>query len=414
MSNNNEKLICTLLYNHQAWDNFGNRIFCCVANYSKFEESQSDIFSNDFQIGQGPDDFSTRLVEARNEFNSGYFPNECLSCQRKEEIGQTSFRQDNLKEFEETTNKILSGENFDKIEYMDIKLGNICNLKCRMCNPYASSLLKNEFEQIYPGSLRQSESSEFDWYKKNNFFQELSANSKDLKLLHFTGGEPFLNREMWDYIDRLIEMDLAKKIILRFNTNFTTFSENIFSKLKHFKEVRLYLSIDATDKEFEYIRYPGKWETIVCNLNELNRLAKDYSNLTVILNPVIQILNVTAIKSLALFLSQFESINHFIDLNFVNSPKAFCISSLPQKIKNEIKLLLLSEIKDILTLVDNPKELSEQLREVISLLDIENNPRDIKEFVRINQIFDQNRDQTLKDILPDHWIKHILDEVTKA
>ncbi|TNF25752.1 MAG: radical SAM protein [Deltaproteobacteria bacterium] len=414
MSNNNEKLICTLLYNHQAWDNFGNRVFCCLANYSKFDESQSDIFSNEFQIGQALENFNKRLVEARNEFNNGRFPTECSFCQRKEEIGQTSFRQDNLKEFEETTNRILSRENVDKIEYMDVKLGNICNLKCRMCNPYASSLLKNEFEQIYPGSLRQSENSEFDWYKKNNFFQELSANSKDLKLLHFTGGEPFLNKEMWDYIDALIEMDLAKKIILRFNTNFTIFSEDLFSKLKHFKEVRLYLSIDATEKEFEHIRFPGKWETIVSNFNELNRLAKDNSNVTVILNPAIQILNVTEIKSLALFLSQFENISHLIDLNFVNSPKAFSISSLPQKIKNEIKLLLLSESKDILKLVDNPKELSEQLREVISLLDIENNPRDIKEFLRINQIFDQNRDQTLNDILPAHWIKHILDEVTKA
>ena len=98
----------------------------------------------------------------------------------------------------------------------------------------------------------------------------------------------------------------------------------------------------------------------------------------------------------------------------VTQPDSFCISILPKKIKSELKVKILSELNQMLDGIDKSDVLLAQFKDVIRLLDQPANIGALREFLRTNQIFDQNRNQSLKDFLPDDWYTLILEEVSKA
>jgi len=413
MSNSKQKLTCPLLYNHVAYDNFGNQVFCCITGYSESMNSRYTMFDSKYQFSKPSESFELKRNKAREDFKNGKFPKECEYCRVAEEVTNSSFRLDNIYEFPETTEKALAGEEPSDIEYMDIKLGNTCNLKCRMCNPYASAALTKEYEEIYPGSSRHSENSDFDWYKNSDFFDSLYARSSKLKLLHFTGGEPFIIKEMWEYIDKLIADGLSSNITLRFNTNFTVFNEEIFDRLLKFKETRLILSLDGVGENFEYIRFPGKWKTVEDNLKLLNELSSKPNNIQSILSPAIQTLNVFDLKNIIHMLDKFENLTTALHLNKVTHPQAYSIANLPKRIKAELKMDILSNMTDIpKNIVDKPFAV-EQLKGLIGLLNEDGDPEELKEFLRINAIYDKSRNQNLKDILPEGWMEQIMDTISK-
>ena len=245
-----KKLVCPLLYNQIAINNEGQRVFCCISDYSSSYSGTKTIKDTDR-------DFEKRLKNAREIFRAGKFPKECAICQSYEKNGIRSFREISLQLFQETTESVLRDETPKNIEYIDIKLGNSCNLKCRMCNPLASHALLEEFKLIFPNQP-YSKTKPLDWYQQNSFFEQFAPYLSELKVLQFTGGEPFINQEMWGFIDHIIAIGEAEHIHLKFNTNFTVFNEKIFNKLKKFANVTLLLSLDGTENVFEYIRFPGK------------------------------------------------------------------------------------------------------------------------------------------------------------
>lgn len=397
-----QKLTCPLLYNHISINSFGQRVFCCISGYAPQENQE--IFTSQFKISDHQQPFDLRLKQARDTFKQGRFPLECKSCEHAESLGSESFRQTNIERFPETMQDILRGNEPQAIEYIDIKLGNHCNLKCRMCNPYCSDALKDEYESIYPGSMRHMKANSFTWYKDPQFFDGMKSHLPTLKTLLFTGGEPFLIREMWQFIDDIIEQGFSKTIHLVFNTNFTIFNEDIFNKLKQFKKVTLYLSIDAVDDVYEVIRYPGKWSTIEKNLEKLNLWLKTDDRFEVIFFPSIQALNIFQLDRIFELPKKYENIPNKLDFNIVTFPALYCVSNLPKKCKADMKLKIMSELDVMVADMAEPKRLIDNLKGLLKLLEEDSKEEEQQEFLRVNSIFDQKRKQDLKDMLPPGWI----------
>lgn len=401
-----KKLVCPLLYNHIALNNEGQRVFCCLSDYSSSYSGIKTIKDSD-------QDFQERLEKARQKFSQHQFPSECAICQSYEEKGIRSFREISSKLFEETTQTILHGGTPERIEYIDIKLGNTCNLKCRMCNPLASHALSEEFKEVYPDHPF-SNTKPMEWYKQEDFLKQFSPYLSDLKVLQFTGGEPFINQEMWNFIDDLIAAGEAEHIHLKFNTNFTVLNEDILEKLKSFQNVSLLLSLDGTEKVFEYIRFPAKWNQITSHLEILNKTLENNNTIDVILTPSIQILNIFQLDEIIGITKPYSYLTKLVELNMVTQPNSYCVSNLPQSIKSELKVKILSEMNQMLSGIEKSDVLLAQLKDIIRLLDQPTDIEALREFVRTNQFFDQKRNQNLKDLLPEGWAEIILEEVSKV
>ncbi len=366
MKGNPAKLTCPLLYNHLSFNNMGEQTFCAVSMYSNTVQEGEGIFSSNYEMKSNFTDFESQSKKAREAFKQGQFPKECHICHKYESLGLQSYREKMVSQFPELTKNILGESATPCIEFIEIKLGNDCNLKCRMCNPYSSKSLLKEYKEIFPKSQTHFEHFSFDYYKDPKFFKELLNNAPHLKTIHFSGGEPFIIKEMWNFIDHLIISKRAQDISLKFNTNFTIFTEEMLNKLNHFKHVNFIISLDGVGETFEYIRYPAKWTTIEKNLAFLK--SKAQAHFEVLFSPTIQVLNIHQLPRLMEYFKQDFEMNFDIDLNILSHPKPYSIGILPKPIKMEIKMMILSELKNMLNGLPFPEKSLEQIKGILNLL----------------------------------------------
>lgn len=170
-------------------------------------------------------------------------------------------------------------------------------------------------------------STENPWYaQKSAIVKEMLKHPRDLRELHFSGGEPFMHKTVEEMIDYLIDKEATKDILLKFNTNCTVVPDRMVEKLKRFEQIFLALSIDAYGKYWEYIRYPGKWKSMVHNIEKLKTLR----NAHIITVPVLQVYNALNIVEL---LEYTDSIGLECQISVLTAPWFLNISVLPKKIR---------------------------------------------------------------------------------
>jgi hypothetical protein len=124
---------------------------------------------------------------------SGDVPSSCQNCfAREEETGDSprlhflNKYDFSLKKAEEQT---LEEGILDEytVKSVDLRLGNNCNLKCRMCNPWSSLSLGDEFRDLYNESVPS-----LDWPDESDDWVNLLQKQNSLEDLYLTGGEPTL------------------------------------------------------------------------------------------------------------------------------------------------------------------------------------------------------------------------------
>jgi sulfatase maturation enzyme AslB (radical SAM superfamily) len=197
-------------------------------------------------------DTSAHLTKLRKQFSQGEKPIECNRCWHAEAHGTKSRRQSAIEFFklsEPDCNVIL--------ESIDHSSTWACNSACIMCSPSFSSAWAAELDLPRNDLVAIGRS----FQKKNVFFDNLDLSN--IKKIHFNGGEPMLNN---DQIKLLEQVDLSGTTV-SYNTNGTVYpDQKIINIWKKTKLVKLFFSIDATESAFEYIRYPGKWESVANNM----------------------------------------------------------------------------------------------------------------------------------------------------
>ena len=139
-----------------------------------------------------------------------------------------------------------------------------------------------------------------------------------------------MSKKMWHPLKWLLTKDTAKIFSLHYNTNGTHWSKEV-DLWKNFKMVNLSFSIDGIGDQFEYMRYPGKWDQAKQTMENSIKLKEQNKNM--FLSWCITI-STTNIFDLA------ETINHWHEyykphriglyLNLVHGPDYFNISHLPK------------------------------------------------------------------------------------
>jgi MoaA/NifB/PqqE/SkfB family radical SAM enzyme len=246
-------------------DNLGNISPCC--------RYQSSTKINIKQTTLKDAYHSDSFTELRNKLLSGQYPSECRSCWRNESAGIASMRQASKYKFREIYYKL----NYQKTEYnnlqsLDLKLGNKCNLSCKICSRYASSKIADndlaaeiitteEFDQL---------TQDTKWASENMFWDQLLPLMPQIKYLDLYGGEPLMSKIHFNFLQKLIDSDLAKNIKIDYNTNGTIYSEKFFNYWSYFKEVKLSFSIDDIGKRFEEQRQGANWDQVCDNIRLYN------------------------------------------------------------------------------------------------------------------------------------------------
>ena len=304
---------------HQMIDTNGAVKLCCVAedptvkdhgkSMNVTDTDLSSVWNNDY------------MQNVRKRLLEGQQVKDCGQCYRKERRGEYSFRQRANQDWENEVDKILLQEKLTVDEppkYLDIRFGNLCNLKCRMCTGIYSKILGEELEAIADKDEEfrllgpdSAKSYTFDWYDNPSFWQDLKKYIPHVKLIYLTGGEPTLVQGNYEFLQQLIDKGHAQNISLVFNTNVTNFQQRFLDIINQFKQITLNLSIDGVEGVQEYIRYPSKWKHIQKNMDLLmTKIKQSRTRFKLVFTPTVSILNVADFKTLVEWAYNFAVDNH--------------------------------------------------------------------------------------------------------
>ena len=127
----------------------GTLNYCCIAKPGILrDEKQRQLTLGNSTLQEGWN--SPRMKELRLGMIQGEQISSCKHCYLQEEVGKKSFRQMHNDEWERrigadaihervkaSYDNDMALPDHDPV-YLDLRLGNLCNLKCRMCNPWAN------------------------------------------------------------------------------------------------------------------------------------------------------------------------------------------------------------------------------------------------------------------------------------
>ena len=294
---------------------------------------------------------SNQYNDIRKEMLQGIRPKICNKCFMLEDQGGTSVRKTLLDVYSfdditKNTNKETGELGSSSILSIDFSWGNKCNLKCKMCAPSSSDQLLEEFRQMkLVKNVSWHDGINLNWNFKDHksLFEKLAPTIEEVLV---TGGEPLVNNEFYQFCLFLVEKGYSKKIRLKFHTNLTVTPKKFVDIWKEFATVRPNISIDAVDKLYEYIRYPGKWAIVSQNIEDLISIA-DTMDMVIDVHTVFTTFNVHGIPELIKYFSKFKSkkISAFPYTICVTSPHYAHAQSLPLDVKLKIETDCLEAIR---------------------------------------------------------------------
>ena len=332
-----------------------------------------------------------RYQNLRQAFLDGKQPKECQSCWDEEAAGIPSFRLQFAKD------KKISSNNtqFSAIATtgplaMDLKLNNVCNLKCRICGPQASSTFLKEYQEQY--NIKFDDSA---YWLSNKILGSANEDvikewAKDLIHLEITGGEPMASPENIKILELIIKSGRANEVNILLNTNGTLYNKKFLDLILHFKEVTLCLSIDDIGPRLEYQRYPTEWLTIQENLVKFIELRDSNLNLSLTLCPTVSAFNVYYLQE---YVNWTKQIGVYTYYNILHYPPSHSIKNLPNDIKdivsNRMTTIDLDVVKNFLNLPQDQPDL-------------------IQTFISKTKELDAHRQQSFRDTF-ETWGELIMD-----
>jgi len=322
---NRPEHFCILPWINQEARTNGEIGVCCV-----MQETVPDMNLADGNTLKDAWD-SKWLADLKTDFLAGEKPKACFNCWNEEDAGMESKR---LRELTKFSSHIDNVDNITKPKSMDLKLGSICNTKCRICTSFASS-------QWVPEEIeRDGDTNQFAhimgrlgrWPELNEkFWEDIENQIEEVESLEFFGGEPFLIKRHFDILQTLVDKGRAKDISISYNTNGSIYPAHAIDLWKEFKEVQVFFSVDGVGERFNYIRHPQQFDEVMENFWKF----KQHNWLKVNLFYTVGLFNVMYMDDM---LNYHRDNNMDCDIHFntVYEPKHVSAKALPKNAKDAI------------------------------------------------------------------------------
>lgn len=269
------------------------------------------------------------MQETRNALKSGERHPGCQRCWKQEDEGMQSYRQTWNRAYVESGSDLTP-----QIEVLDLRLGNQCNLKCRMCNATWSNQISsqvaelrqlgvdNSYTKMYlTGTVKQT-----DQFLDNLFY--FIKNTPTIREIKLAGGEPFAMEEVEELIFKLVESNTTN-LELSLLTNATIVKDKIVQALEKFKSTHIQCSVDGVGSMLEYQRHPCKWEVIERNFIKLYN-----AKLTVTMTPCWSNLNVLSMADYLEWTNKFP--RSYVAYNEVNTPSYLDWKIVPLEVRQSV------------------------------------------------------------------------------
>ena len=308
----------------------------------------------------------------------------CNKCYIEEESGE-SLRQFSNKKYM-NNNDIKNPQ----LKYIELSIGNVCNLKCRSCDSTLSSAWINDANKL---------DDKFDKTKNIKHIEHdihlLSENIlSTITNIKITGGEPFFNKNLLKLMEKIDKTGNIKNINIKIITNGTIFpTDQILNYLNKFKRVDIILSVDAIGEKANYIRHPSNWNEVEKNIKLWYRLNNFHIKIITTVSPY----NILYLEELL----EWKCINipeTFIHFNIIQNPDYLNVYNFDKKIVKKFHEAVLncmtkkeyidtSNIEKVLTYLENS---------------IKNNTNEFnKKFIEFTQQLDFIRNESFDIIFKD-------------
>lgn len=430
MNKAKSKSFCVQPWLHSYVNSNGAYQVCCTAD--EYHSGIPDKNGVDYNIKNRPDidevmnsEFMKKL---RKEMMSGEWNRICTRCFETEEHGGVSRRMlENAQHSEKISGLIEKTKDDGEIELelksLDYRLGNFCNLQCRMCGPFSTGNWIKDWNEVMPSQIHLSNEQKeyylnFDWVEQELLIDEFREKVKGIDQIHFAGGEPLLAPQMSKILRECINLGLAKNISVSYNTNITVLPKEVLKLWKEFKEIKLLCSVDGFNEVNEYIRFPSKWKTIDTNLHFLDEHADEFHITEILLSCTVQIYNVLSLGELYSYLRQFKKIVPALNLINLNFPEYMSTKVLPDEAKLEASKRLNTIAEELKNRIpQNYTYLLENIFQVINFMNAEDHTTQLMKFKTVNTKIDKLKKFKLSESLPDlngYLIEYYLKRVSES
>jgi MoaA/NifB/PqqE/SkfB family radical SAM enzyme len=315
---------------------------CCLA-----EEEIIDDQENKFDLAINSDltaiQNSRYMQVLRQDFLDGKKPKTCRKCWNEERAGRTSKRMHTLNRLKHIVTDTHWTADAKPLMFLDLKLGNICNLKCRICGSWSSSMFAaEEVQHINTEHTDKKKSYAYQMLKKGawpqdnqQFWQDINMVIDQVRYIEFTGGEPFMIQEHFDLLRRLVEAGVAGRVEIHYNTNGTQYPEYAEEIWRNFKTVEIAFSIDDVGARFEYQRTNAVWDNVIENINRFRQMRERNSNIQLQACITVNVFNVMYLADVANWAEQQEF--DFVYWNMLHEAFYFSIGTLPTSVKQVVE-----------------------------------------------------------------------------
>jgi MoaA/NifB/PqqE/SkfB family radical SAM enzyme len=368
---------------------------CCLA-----EDEITDDAGNKFNLNTARfSDIqnSEYMQDLRQQFLDAKQPQTCRKCWREERAGRTSKRMHTLDRLKHMIPDQPWTQDARPLMFLDLKLGNICNLKCRICGSWSSSTFATEeLANLGPDEDRKSNHHyvmlrQGAWPRENpTFWSEIEQVSDQIRYIEFTGGEPFMIQEHFDLLQRLVDRGLAGNIEIHYNTNGTQYPENAEAIWQHFKLVEIAFSIDDVGERFEYQRTNAVWTEVVANIEKFRQIRARHANIQLQVCSTVNVFNVYYLEDLAQWID--TQAFDFVYWNMMHEAYYFSINTLPESTKQAVSARL-----------QQCQVSSWHQQELARIIDFMNNGVGLDGFILRMKVadLDRKRGQNLADVEPE-------------
>lgn len=315
--------------------------------------------------------------EERKLFSQGQVPPGCKKCYHSFlETGQSPAN--GFDRYQTDFNEV-------KIQEINVKSNNICNLACRSCGPHFSSKWEEEFSSVITIT------------KDSLVAEKLKLlNMNKLQKIIVAGGEPTLTQEHVDLLQHLISIDHTQ-VEIRISTNLTTLKYkqvDLIPLWKKFPNLVLQLSIDAVEDRAVSIRSGSDWNVIKNNIALVVSSGIQHH-----VNVTVSALNIWFLEETLTYLKNNCNIRN-IHFGTLVGPEQLSLQVIPEKYRTELNKML-----------DRCIDSGYNLKQVKTYLNSSQRTELWPSFLIYNLILDHTRNEDFFGSLPikrdliDQWIK---------